>query len=45
MLYWIPLSMDAENEELRQQKDILKKVTVDSMSQYNNHVKTCGCGG
>jgi len=32
--------LHAENEELKQQKDILKKAVVDSIGQCNIHTKT-----
>lgn len=34
-----------ENKELRIEKEILKKASVDSIGQCNSHVKTYGCGG
>jgi len=32
-------------QRVEMERDILKKATVDSIGQRNNHVKTCGCGG
>jgi len=30
---------------IEMKNEILKKATVDSIGQCNNHVKTCACGG
>ncbi|PEH52647.1 hypothetical protein CRM81_04360 [Yersinia kristensenii] len=32
-------------QRVEMERDILKKATVDSIDQCNNHVKTCSCGG
>ena len=37
--------LEARINRLEREKDILKKATVDSIDQRNNHVKTCSCGG
>ncbi len=37
--------LEARINRLEREKDILKKATVDSIGQRNNHVKTCSCGG
>ena len=31
-------------QRIEMENDILKKATVDSIGQCNNHVKTCSCG-
>ena len=37
--------LEARINRLEREKDILKKATVDSIDQRNNHVKACRCGG
>ena len=37
--------LEARINRLERGKDILKKATVDSIDQRNNHVKACRCGG
>ena len=37
--------LQKELKRVTDERDILKKATVDSIGQRNSHVKTCSCGG